>query len=57
MKSTGRYTPVEDKFDIDHEINHFVNILNIRILNDLKFYHKEDMQKIKEALVETINEI
>lgn len=57
MKSTGRYSPTEDKFDIDHEINNFVNILNFRIINEIKYYHNEDKEKIKNALIETIKEI
>jgi hypothetical protein len=55
MKSTGRYCPVEDQFDLDQEINIAVDktrkfVANIREITETE----EQARAILKAIAETV---
>ena len=58
MKTTGRYSPTESDFDIDHVINNEVEKTENEI-KDIKFdYTEEDAKSILKAKLQTfLNEL
>jgi hypothetical protein len=54
MKTTGRYSQVEDEFDIDHEISTRISDLKSEINNIDNEYTLTDAKNIKKALAQTI---